>query len=108
MEYMRTIFVLTEKGKRMVNNVRLIDANALEEYIADNYGCPAVDILHEIATFPAIAPETLRPVGRWSKFYKSGNKVEDGWVSSCCDMWNNRQSNYCPNCGARMKGESNE
>lgn len=38
----------------MENNVRLIDANALEEYIADNYGYPAVDILHEIATFPAV------------------------------------------------------
>lgn len=33
---------------------RLIDANALEEHIADNYGYPAVDILHEIATFPTI------------------------------------------------------
>ena len=43
--------------------------------------------------------------GRWSKFYKSGNKVEAGWVSSCCDRWNNRQSNFCPTCGKRMDRE---
>lgn len=41
--------------------------------------------------------------GRWTRFYKSGNKVQEGFVSSCCDMWNERRSNYCPNCGARMK-----
>ena len=43
--------------------------------------------------------------GRWTKFYKSGNKVNEGWVSSCCDMWNERKSPYCPNCGARMDGD---
>lgn len=43
--------------------------------------------------------------GRWSKFYKSGNKVEEGFVSSCCDMWNERRSPFCPNCGALMDGD---
>ena len=41
--------------------------------------------------------------GKWNKQYSSGLKVEKGYVSSCCDMWNERRSNFCPNCGADMR-----
>ena len=45
----------------MANEKRLIDADALEQFIADNYGYPAVDILHEISTFPTVeAVEVVR------------------------------------------------
>lgn len=40
--------------------------------------------------------------GKWQKHYKSGTTVSDGFVSSCCDMWNERKTPYCPNCGAKM------
>lgn len=46
-----------------------------------------------------------RPKGRWKTQYRSGAKVTNGFVSSCCDMYNERKSNYCPNCGADMRGE---
>lgn len=42
--------------------------------------------------------------GRWVRHYRSGTPVADGYVSTCCDMWNNRKSDYCPNCGAIMDG----
>lgn len=42
--------------------------------------------------------------GRWVKHYRSGTPVAEGYVSTCCDMWNNRKSDYCPNCGAKMDG----
>lgn len=42
--------------------------------------------------------------GRWVTHYRSGTPVAKGYVSTCCDMWNNRKSNYCPNCGAKMDG----
>ena len=45
--------------------------------------------------------------GRWVKHYRSGTTVAEGYVSTRCDMWNERKSDYCPNCGARMDGDEN-
>lgn len=42
--------------------------------------------------------------GRWVTHYRSGTPVAEGYVSTCCDMWNKRKSDYCPNCGAKMGG----
>ena len=41
---------------------------------------------------------------RWVTYYRSGTTVAEGYVSTCCDMWNNRKSDYCPHCGAKMDG----
>ena len=45
-----------------------------------------------------------RKHGQWNRFYRSGTTVSEGYVSSCCDMWNERKSHYCPHCGAIMDG----
>lgn len=49
-------------------------------------------------------PADVVPVvhGRWLSHYRSGVTVAAGFVSSCCDMWAERWSNYCPHCGAKM------
>lgn len=46
--------------------------------------------------------------GQWQKHYKGGTTVSDGFVSSCCDMWNERKTPYCPHCGAKMDIERKE
>lgn len=46
--------------------------------------------------------------GRWVTHYRSGTTVAEGYVSTCCDMWNNRKSDYCPNCGAKMDGGNSD
>lgn len=40
--------------------------------------------------------------GRWEYKYRSGTVPKTGVVSSCCDMWNERRTDYCPWCGAKM------
>ena len=65
-------------------------------------GCSAKN-LQSISDMPAA---DVVPVvhGRWVTHYRSGTTVAEGYVSTCCDMWNNRKSPYCPNCGAKMDG----
>ena len=60
-------------------------------------------IQHDLLTMRAadVAPVVH---GRWVTHYRSGTPVAKGYVSTCCDMWNNRKSPYCPNCGAKMDG----
>lgn len=65
--------------------------------------CGTGDAIDMIEDAPAadVAPVVH---GRWVTHYRSGTPVAEGYVSTCCDMWNNRKSNYCPNCGAKMDG----
>lgn len=69
--------------------------------------CWVDDMLDEVECFQ---PSDVAPVvhGRWVTHYRSGTPVAEGYVSTCCDMWNNRKSNYCPNCGAKMDGGDND
>lgn len=107
----------------MANEVRLIDANALnkrfDERESDDielYGVriaecfPADEAKEIVDQMPTIAPESLRPKGRW---IDTGESYEDEhcrynyWACSVCE---NRIAgryglhNYCPNCGAKMEG----
>ena len=59
------------------------------------------EIIDALENIPAadVAPVVH---GRWGTHYRSGTPVAEGYVSTCCDMWNNRKSDNCPNCGAKM------
>ena len=69
-------------------------------------GCSAKN-LQSISEMPAA--DVAKVVhGRWVTHYRSGTPVAEGYVSTCCDMWNNRKSDYCPNCGAKMDGGNDD
>lgn len=54
----------------------------------------------------ALTEDASAPVvhEKWVPMYRSGVKVDRGYVSTCCDMWAARKSPYCPHCGAKMDG----
>ena len=62
-----------------------------EEFAEYLYELPAADVAPVVHA-------------RWITHYRSGTPVAKGDVSTCCDMWNNRKSDYCPNCGSKMDG----
>lgn len=63
-----------------------------------------------VDVFAGIPAADVAPVrhGRWETHYRSGTTVPKGVVSGCCDMWNERKTPYCPQCGAKMMGETHE
>lgn len=72
--------------------------------LCNNYAYAAMDVIKRL---PA-ADVTEVVHGRWITHYRSGTPVAKGYVSTCCDMWNNRKSDYCPNCGAKMDGGNDD
>ncbi len=61
---------------------------------------------------PTIDPESLRPTGEWVQVI-CHMEFEDGFVDrlyECCSRCHEpngrRTSNFCPNCGTRMKEET--
>ena len=118
-------------GKPMVDCTALYCRNRLKDRLAayEDRGCAPEEVLPKdkadeialklmrLADLESICSYTrLRELaeadrdgrlvvhGRWVTHYRSGTTVAEGYVSTCCDMWNNRKSDYCPNCGAKMDG----
>ena len=52
-----------------------------------------------------------RKTGHWIE-HENADIVDGYYVSmyecSCCHTWENDDSEYCPDCGADMRGEENE
>lgn len=81
-----------ERRKALVVGDMRVSVEAMKSFIKNR---PAADV----------APVVY---GRWVTHYRSGTPVAEGYVSTCCDMWNKRKSDYCPNCGAKMGGGDND
>lgn len=74
------------------------------------YSCKP-DIFAETYEDATIDPESLRPQGKWINWGKSGTPTYEnyGTCSVChedAEIYTEHR-NYCPNCGAKMKGADN-
>ena len=96
--------------------MRLIDANALEQIITEkfkeHYGNTVYQFMRDFFAFvirqirkaPTIEAEPVRH-GRWSVLMVNGLAMGVN-CSECHTTWD-ANSNYCPNCGAKMDGGEN-
>ena len=107
----------------MANEVRLIDANALEEVVRSSqkynphrghafllHSAEHDHFLRLLDKAPTIDPETLRPTGLWVLIDPVCLNVQ---CSLCGELAPvdfmhdgfSERPNYCPNCGAKMMEE---
>ncbi len=69
-------------------------------------GIPAV-YLDDIKDAPTIEPE--RKDGKWIRHgIKEGHLIEKYTCSECGFYFGTKTSNFCPDCGADMRGEQDE
>lgn len=98
----------------MANEVRLIDANALQRLLFPiavglekeygSLGGAVAGVMHHVDAAPTIDPESLRPKGRW---ITDGNGVT--YCGKCRHVDDYASvHNYCPNCGTDMRGEADD
>lgn len=92
--------------------MRLIDADYLLDVLRvhedewdtpDETWRPESGYAGAIKAAPTIEAEPVRR-GKWEREEEYG----DFWVCNQCGFAGEYKDNYCPNCGARMDGESDE
>jgi len=65
----------------------------------------AFDALNAIDNAPTIDPESLRPTAEWEEAEDGDGLVCPSCGVDFCVLANETERfNYCPNCGAKMKG----
>ena len=92
---------------------RLIDGNALQsnmmEMVASGmYGLE--DMIDAVIEAPTISPDEVRGEGKWEDAKQHGlcrcSVCKDCYIEK--DYITQAKWKYCPNCGARMKGVSED
>jgi hypothetical protein len=95
----------------MATEKRLIDANALlntETFAVSDSACKECENEYRWEVMNAPTVDAVEVVhGRWMGGYKN-RKGRWLYTKPCCSVCSFEQegiSNYCPNCGADMRGE---
>lgn len=99
-------YINAKEIERVIRNdvpLKLLMTNSLN--CASKNGIEIAEIISEKAK-PADVVKVKH--GYWCDKYKSGVVVKQGVVSSCCDMWNEHRTKYCPYCGAILDEERKE
>ena len=89
-------------------------------YLDDNFNAGWNACLDKVNSIPA-ADVVERKVGKWCADYDYSEydfdgstplteprKFQDGWQCSLCGGYSPSETNYCPNCGAKMSGDDED
>jgi hypothetical protein len=98
---------------------RLIDADALLDFLdVGHLRHPSelcfseIDVANLLLHAPTISPDDVRGVGKWIVDSVASNVFRCSICGSdapvCPTGGNEYKSRYCPSCGARMKGVSED
>ena len=92
---------MNEKEKQIEEITKILDSNCegIPDTVCQENSCSSCKARQIIGV-----GYSKQSVGEWCKVYRSGVIVKDGWVARCCNNWANRKTQYCPYCGAKMKG----
>ena len=95
--------------------MRLIDADRFKNWIMDRYICfdHTLDDIDAQPTVDAVQvlPSAERKKGEWLEHYSHEDGEKDGVECSKCRThyyFGGQLMNFCPNCGADMRGEEYE
>lgn len=91
--------------------MRLIDADAIEyDFSIKAYGDNQVIVTSLLADKDTIdAMPTVEPKkGKWILPNDCAALYLDEWICSNCTHLISHKHNFCPNCGADMRGDSDE
>ena len=101
----------------MANEKRLIDANALSEGLKSLTGMFTDEIGFAVGLKPVLWKVDAQPTvdavevvhGKWveRRFICMDNEHQLGYRCSECNLTFDVETNYCPNCGAKMDGDGN-
>ena len=98
----------------MANEKRLIDANAIpweEHYVPDGDTqweykkelCVLKPVIDAMPTVDAV--EVVHGIWHERRFICMDSEVMLGYRCSECNLTFDAETNYCPNCGAKMDGD---
>lgn len=78
-------------------------------FVGDGYSTQVVTHTRDI---PTIDPASLRPKGEWERRMVQDPRIHTdmAWCSNCGYhmIFNREFDNFCPNCGADMRGETHD
>lgn len=80
--------------------MRLIDADALIEYLEKNWIPANIDAID--------AQPTIEPEQRTGEWIQKPNIYGVAYCSECDYELHTNDTNYCPNCGAKMKNNGDD
>lgn len=83
--------------------MRSIDADALKESVSNS---PLIDFDdYDIFELIDNAPTVETPHGKWVMVKENNISMNCFRCTNCNFIMNNSCYNYCPNCGAEMRGD---